>query len=149
MNSWFRAEMPCSFAFDTGSEYHYPRCMGAILEGGCIVTDWESGSCVENGTLRAYPQIGLATGAKAISLWFLVFAAGQAPASQGVACDEVLYVLEGEGNILLDGFPHPVAPETAIHVGPGSSFALVNPGSARMVLVSARCPEPDDRLGQA
>src|SRR5260370_42642456 len=102
MNSWFRAEMPCSFAFDTRSEYHYPGCMGPILEGGCIVTDWESGACVENGTLRAYPQIGRANGAKAISLRVLVFASGQSPSFQEVACDEVLYVLEGEGKILLD-----------------------------------------------
>jgi len=123
--------------------------MGSILEGGCIVTDWEQGSCVENGSLRAYPQIGRATGAKAISLRVLVFASGQSTVFQEVACDEVLYVLEGEGNILLDGLPHPVAPETAVHVGPGSSFVLVNPGSARLVLVSSRCPEPDDRVGQA
>ncbi len=121
--------------------------MAVLLEGGCWVSHWREAEPVRDGTLGVFPQIGRAVGAQAISLRILELAPGTSPTIRTAQCDEVLYVLEGEGRILLDGFQHHVSPDTGFYVRPGSSLVLSNPGPEPVILVSSRCPEPEDVIG--
>jgi mannose-6-phosphate isomerase-like protein (cupin superfamily) len=93
--------------------------------------------------MRIWRQVGRDTGAQAISLRTLEFARGESPQLRNPHCDEVMYVLEGEGNIAIDGEVYHVEPETGLYIRPGQSFSVWNPGSEPIVLISSRCPEPE------
>jgi mannose-6-phosphate isomerase-like protein (cupin superfamily) len=116
--------------------------MAVVLEGGCRVTGIRDGEPAINGTLGVWPQIGRAGGASEISLRTMEFAPGVSPGLGNQECDEILYVLEGAGTVLIDGWPYPVEPETGIYLRPGSILTVDNPGPGAFVLISSQCPEP-------
>jgi mannose-6-phosphate isomerase-like protein (cupin superfamily) len=142
--------------------------MVMILEGGCRVTDMHEGLPTASGTLRAWPQVGRSSGAQAISLRVLEFGTGISPGLRNESCDEILYVLDpapdehrdggrpsrplapGENNtsqsavIYLDGMPYAVGTATGIYLRPGQTLTVENQSSDPLMLVSSRCPEPDD-----
>ena len=123
--------------------------MAIDLEGGCKVSLLREGTAEEQGNVRAWPHVGRASGAVAISLRVLEVAPGHSPALGGTACDELLYLLEGAGTLLLDGAAHQIGPDTGFHVRPGARFELHNPGPLPMTLVSSRCPDSDQGLSPA
>jgi mannose-6-phosphate isomerase-like protein (cupin superfamily) len=108
---------------------------------GCRVADMREGEAEVHGSLRIWSRFGLATGARALSLRILEIAPGLSPGIRNADCDEVLYVIEGSGTIYLDGHPFGVGPEAGIHIRPGVSLALENPGPHPLTLASARCPD--------
>ena len=116
--------------------------MATDLEGGCRVTLLREGAPGVQGTVRAFSHAGRESGATAISLRVLEVAKGRSPALGGAACDEVIYLLEGAGTLLLDGASFPLEPDTGFYVRPGERFELDNPGPQPMILVSSRCPDP-------
>ena len=116
--------------------------MAVDLVGGCRVSSLREGSPGELGTVRVFPHVGRETGAAAISLRVLEVAPGRTPRLGGTACDEVLYVFEGEGTLRFQGGSRPVAPDTGIYVPPGARFEIDN--SRPMTLVSSRCPDPGE-----
>src|SRR5262249_32280918 len=80
-------------------------------------------------------------GVRALSLRVLEIGPGLSPGFRNADCDEVLYVLEGTGAAYLDGHRFGVGPETGIHLRPGVSLALENPGRLPITLTSARGPD--------
>jgi len=116
--------------------------MAVVLEGGCRVTGIRDGEPTINGTLSVWPQIGRANGASAISLRTMEFAPGLSPGVRNQECDQVIYVLQGAGTILIDGWPYPVQPETGVYLRPGVILTVDNPGPEPFVLISSQCPEP-------
>jgi mannose-6-phosphate isomerase-like protein (cupin superfamily) len=68
--------------------------MGVTLEGGCRVSQMREGEPIVQGTLRIWNRIGQKTGAQAISLRVMEFAAGMSPTISNDECDEILYVLD-------------------------------------------------------
>jgi len=116
--------------------------MAVVLEGGCRVTGIKDGEPTINGTLSVWPQIGRANGASAISLRTMEFAPGLSPGFRNQECDQVIYVLEGAGTILIDGWPYEVQPETGVYLRPGAILMVDNPGPEPFVLISSQCPEP-------
>src|SRR5581483_685871 len=73
----------------------------------------------------------------------LEFAPGLSPGLRNHACDEVLYVLAGQGTLLLDGHAYALEPETGIYIRPQQTFAIANPQAEPLVLISSQCPEPE------
>jgi mannose-6-phosphate isomerase-like protein (cupin superfamily) len=116
--------------------------MAVLLEGGCRVTGFKEGEPVINGTLSVWPQIGRANGASAISLRTMEFSQGLSPSLQNHDCDEILYVLQGSATVLIDGYSYPLEPETGVYLRPYATFAIDNPNSEPVVLISSQCPEP-------
>jgi mannose-6-phosphate isomerase-like protein (cupin superfamily) len=112
-----------------------------ILGKECRVADLRDGDPEVHGHLRIWPRFGRATGAHALSLRILEVAPGLSPAIHNADCDEVLYVLDGTGTVYLDGNACGVGPEAGIHLRPGVSLALENPGPHPVTLASARCPD--------
>jgi len=43
-------------------------------------------------------------------------------------CDQVIYVLQGTGTVLIDGWPYAVQPETGVYLRPGAILTVDNPG---------------------
>ncbi|MDT7603844.1 MAG: hypothetical protein QOF61_1841 [Acidobacteriota bacterium] len=96
------------------------------------------------GTLRAWRQVGREIGAQAISLRVLEFAQGLSPGLRNPDCDEVLYALEGEAEVFIDGRPHLVESETGIYLRPCETLTVNNHVSQPLVLISSQCPEPTE-----
>jgi mannose-6-phosphate isomerase-like protein (cupin superfamily) len=94
------------------------------------------------GTLSAWRQVGREVGAQAISLRVLEFSNGLSPGLRNHDCDEVLYALEGEAELFIDGRPHRVEPETGIYLRPGETLTVNNPNSQPFIIISSQCPEP-------
>jgi mannose-6-phosphate isomerase-like protein (cupin superfamily) len=133
--------------------------MSVILEGGCRVSSIREGEPLTEGTLRIWNRIGRASGAQAISLRIMEFAPGLSPAIANDECDEILYVLRnserddrdevrttrvsGWISLLIDGETHKLDPDTGIYIRPNQTFAVDNPGSNSIVIISSQCPDPD------
>ena len=116
--------------------------MAVVLEGGCRVTGFRDGEPEINGTLSVWPQIGRANGASAISLRTMEFAQGLSSSFKNPDCDEIFYALRGSATILIDGYSYPLEPETGIYLRPHATFAIDNPNSEPVILISSQCPEP-------
>ena len=101
------------------------------------------------GSLRIWNRIGKATGADAISLRILELEPGKSPELRSEEFDEVLYVLEGNCAVVIDGNAYQVGPETGIYVRPGQTLSVENPGPDLVRIVSSQCPaEPAEACGQ-
>ena len=125
--------------------------MVSELEGGCRVTALREGPPDRVGTIRVWSHVGRAVGARAISMRVLEFEHGISTAFRNESCDEVLYVLEGNGTLFLDGHPQEISPDTGIFLPPKTWLAAENPGPGPLVMVSSPCPEPEapEQLGPA
>jgi len=95
------------------------------------------------GTVRVWRQVGRDSGAGAISLRTLEFDTGESPKLLNAGCDQVVYVLEGEGSITIDGSVYGIEPEMGVYIRPGQAFSVLNPNREPMVLISSQCPEPE------
>jgi quercetin dioxygenase-like cupin family protein len=60
--------------------------------------------------------------------------------------EEVLYVLEGNGEVRVEAVTHPVSPGRAVFVPDGAEHSYVNTGDTPLILVGAMAPpiDPDD-----
>ena len=92
------------------------------------------------GSLKIWNRIGKATGADAISLRILELEPGTSPVLRSEEFDEVLYVLEGNCAVVIDGNAYQVGPETGIYVRPGQTLSVENPGPDVVRIVSSQCP---------
>lgn len=125
--------------------------MPVILEGGCRVSAIREGEPFASGTVRVWNQIGRAKGAESISLRVMEFAPGSSPAIRNDDCDQILYVVgwersdrwADEVNVSIDGRSHEITADTGIYIRPNQTFAIDNPGSERLIVVSSQCPDPD------
>jgi mannose-6-phosphate isomerase-like protein (cupin superfamily) len=115
--------------------------MAVVLEGGCRVSTMHEGDPRVLGSLSVWNQIGRASGAEAISLRVLGFGPGMLPGLRNRECDEVLYVLEGNCKVLIDGAGYEVGPETGIYLRPGQTLRVQNVAADVVRLVSSQCPE--------
>ena len=121
--------------------------MAVTLKGACRVMGLREGEPSDHGPLRVWRHVGGESGAAALSLRVLeVEAGGKAPALRNGPCEEVLFVLQGQGTAYVDGWAHPIGPDTGLFVPPGAVLALVAAGPEHLTLVSAQCPDPGPEL---
>lgn len=116
--------------------------MATSLEGGCRVSEMKEGSPRTTGMLSVWQHVGRSTGADAISLRILEFAEGVSPGIRNEDCDEVMYVVQGEATVFIEGWSDPVSAETGMYLRPGATFTVLNRVSQPLLVVSSRCPEP-------
>ena len=117
--------------------------MAVVLEGGCLVSSLREGDPHVDGNLKIWQHVGRSTGAQAISLRVLEFGQGLSKGLRNDESDEVLYVLEGDGQISIDGQGFEIHAETGIYIKPGQTFACENEQAEPLVFISSRCPEPE------
>lgn len=125
--------------------------MPTMLEGGCFVTGLKEGEPEVHDGVRIWRHVHRRVGAQSISLRILEFLPGRSAELRNLRCDEVLYVLEGAGGLVLDGRRYEVEADTGIFVRPGSSFSVLNESAGSITIASAQCPEPgpSDELSPA
>jgi mannose-6-phosphate isomerase-like protein (cupin superfamily) len=115
--------------------------MAVVLEGGCRVSTMNEGEPRVFGSLKVWSQVGRASGAEAISLRVFEFGPGKSPPLRNRECDEVIYVLEGECKVSIDGVGYQVGPETGVYLRPGKTLIVENSGPDVVRFVSSQCPE--------
>ena len=115
--------------------------MAVELEGGCRVSTMHEGTPRVFDSLKVWNRVGRASGAEAISLRILEFGPGTSPGLRNRDCDEVIYVLEGECTVLIDGVGYQVGPETGVYLRPGQTLSVQNAGPGVVTFVSSQCPE--------
>ena len=81
-------------------------------------------------------------GCRDLTQFFGVIAPGRAPDHSHVY-DEVIYVLEGEGTLHIDGEHEPVAAGTCIHLPPLREHSLENSGAGPMKVIAVFHPAGD------
>src|SRR5215831_331826 len=154
MKSWFFASMPWTLRSATAfilarrtivlpiAVVRLGAPMPLMLEGGCFVTGLKEGKPELRDGIRIWRHVHRGVGAQAISLRILEFPAGRSAELRNPECDEVLYVLEGAGSLVLDGRRYEVEADTGIFVRPSSSFFVLNESAGSITIASAQCPEP-------
>jgi len=115
--------------------------MAVVLEGGCRVSTMHEGDPRVFGSLKVWNQIGRASGAEAISLRILEFGPGRSPGLRNRECDEVIYVLEGDCTVFIDGVSYEVGSETGVYLRPGQTLSVNNAGPDVVRFISSQCPE--------
>ncbi len=119
--------------------------MAVVLEGGCRVSTMHEGVPHVFGTLKVWDQIGTVSGAEAISLRILEFGPGSSSALRNRECDEVIYVLEGDCTVFIDGVAYKVGPETGIYLRPGQTLIVENAGPDVVRFISSQCPDSSSK----
>jgi mannose-6-phosphate isomerase-like protein (cupin superfamily) len=124
--------------------------MPILLEGGCRVSRLREGGPEERGSLRVFRHVDRTTGASAISLRVLEFAPGLSPTLANASCDEVLFVLAGQGAVRLDGRSYAVGPETGIYLRPRATLAVeVDPSAPGPLAMPRPWPRRRHRISGA
>ncbi len=54
---------------------------------------------------------------------------------------EVLFVVAGSGELVLEGERHSLEPETAVYIASGETYSVENPGPSELLLVSVLAPK--------
>jgi mannose-6-phosphate isomerase-like protein (cupin superfamily) len=98
---------------------------------------------VVSGDVSAAPVLGRHTGFAALEQAVLECAPGRSQRRDAGDCEEVLFVLSGEGLLHAGGQAHALEPETGAYLAPGESYELENPGPSLLRLVSVRIPDPE------
>src|SRR6185295_12004219 len=114
--------------------------MAVVLEGGCRVSTMNEGEPRVSGSLKIWDQIGKATGAKAISLRVLEFGPGTSPVLSHRESDEVLYLLDGNCNVVIGEDKYDVGPETGVYLRPGQTLRVENNGADVVRFISSQSP---------
>jgi quercetin dioxygenase-like cupin family protein len=90
----------------------------------------------------ASPVIGPHTGFDALEQTLLECEPGRSVRRATGECEEVLFVLSGEGVLRLVGQVHALEPESGVYLAPGESYELEPRGTEALRLVAVRVPDP-------
>ena len=118
--------------------------MPVPLQGGCFVSDLREGDPREGDGWREWPRIGRDSGASAISLRVLELEPGRAIGWTNRGFEEVVYVLEGTGSVVVAGHGQEIAPDQGAHLPKDARVGLRADADqeSSLVVISSRCPEP-------
>src|SRR5947209_7602204 len=97
-----------------------------------------SGLLLEGGTLQWLVDREL--GAQHVMAYRLALDPDSALSHVHRGTEEVLYVLEGSGEVRVEGMTHHVGPGQAVFVPEGAEHTYVNTGAQRLTLVGAMAP---------
>src|SRR5262244_3819919 len=98
--------------------------MAIALPGGCRVFGLTEGEPEKLSGGKVWRHVGRERGAEAVSLSVLELAPGASASWRNGDCDDVLFVLSGEGAISLGSTTLPIRPDTGIYVRPGERVSL-------------------------
>src|SRR5262249_30157322 len=114
--------------------------------GGCKVFGLREGEAVREEGMTVWRHVGRETGASAISLSVFELGPEGSARWRNGDCDEVLFALEGQGEIVLGEERHAVGDRGGVFVPPGRDVEIRTPGANRLVLLDSKCPDPGPAL---
>lgn len=106
---------------------------------GCVRAERDVSPTGETGdTARIRRTLDDSVGCDVLAQSVIEFAPGRSQPRETGDCEEVLFVLEGEGELILDGTPHHLEPEAGAYLAPGERYEIEGP----LKVVSVRIPNP-------
>lgn len=94
----------------------------------------------EGDTAATRVTIGAAEGCERLEQRVVRFAPGRSRERGEALRDEILYVVSGTGTLVLGGEQHELSPGTGVYIRMGERYAVDNPGSEPLELVSVLAP---------
>jgi mannose-6-phosphate isomerase-like protein (cupin superfamily) len=129
---------------------HHGLASRAVAEPTYVCAERELEPVVADGdTAAVRVSFDPSRGSAALTQRLLRFGPGRAAARGPGEHEEALFVVEGNGRLLLDGVAHALEPETAVRVMPGQSYEVVNPGPGELAVVSVLVPPAADAPHEA
>jgi quercetin dioxygenase-like cupin family protein len=95
-------------------------------------------------TAAVRETIGAAAGSPTLRQQVVTFAPGRSLPREPGDADEVVFVLRGQGSLVVGGEAHPLEPETGAYLRPGERYEVENPGPDELEVVSVLVAEPDE-----
>ena len=89
-------------------------------------------------TARIRRTLDHSVGCDVLAQSVIEFAPGRSRPRETGDCEEVLFVLEGEGKLILDGTSHHLEPEAGANLSPGERYEIEGP----LKVVSVRIADP-------
>ena len=106
---------------------------------GCVRAENDVSPAGEPGdTARIRRTLDDSVGSDVLAQSVIEFGPGRSRARETGDCEEVLFVLEGEGKLILDGEAHRLEPEAGAYLAPGERYEVEGP----VKVVSVRIPDP-------
>ncbi len=112
----------------------------AELDNGCYLIRVPDESLQQHGTMRLYPVIAAADGAKQISQYVATVAPGNSPVLRYPGCDTVLFISSGQGIVSIGGHEFAISAETGVCVKLGEAWQIRNDNAAPIVMSISVCP---------
>ena len=110
---------------------------------GCVRAENDVAPTTEPGdTAKIRTTLDDSVGCDVLAQSVIEFGPGRSQPRETGDCEEVLFVLSGEGELLLDGSSHRLETEAGAYLAPGERYEIDNPGDAALKVVSVRIPEP-------
>jgi mannose-6-phosphate isomerase-like protein (cupin superfamily) len=97
----------------------------------------------DGDTVSVRPVLGPHTGSAALEQTLLACGPGRSRPRATGECEELLFVLSGEGVLRVGGETHTLEPESGAYLAPGESYELETRGPGSLRLVAVRIPDPD------
>jgi mannose-6-phosphate isomerase-like protein (cupin superfamily) len=121
------------------------------LPGGCRVFSLTEGEPATRPGGKIWRHVGRERGARAISLSALELSPRASISWRNAECDDVLFVVSGEGEISLDGAAHGIRPDDGIYVRPRQRVRLHCSDRQPLTVLDSRCPDsgPDSLFDDA
>jgi len=94
----------------------------------------------DGDTARVRTTIDASTGSDVLEQHVVTFGPGRSAERGEPGRDEILYVISGEGTLLLDGERHALAPDTGVYVRGGERWAVENDGPADVKVLAVSAP---------
>ena len=111
-----------------------------LLEGGCFVVDPGAPDQASFGDWHQAVVVDGDSGATALSQFRVRFDGIGTPVRRFPDADCVLFVLEGQGFVIIGGRQFDLSPECGAFIGPGEAFRVV-PVSGALELLMTVCPQ--------
>jgi quercetin dioxygenase-like cupin family protein len=111
---------------------------------GCVVAAEAMPAQRQAGdVLSVRPTLDAGVGCEHFAQAVLRVEPGRAFARASADHEELLFVLDGQGTLSVDGREHALEPETGAHVRAGERYELENRGPGDLTLVSVLIPDPE------
>jgi putative monooxygenase len=99
------------------------------------------GQAIEGGRLQWLVDRDI--GAQHVMAYRLTLEPDSSETHVHAGAEEVLYVLEGNGEVRVEAATHPVSPGRAVFVPDGAEHSYVNTGPTQLIMVGAMAPPVD------
>ncbi len=114
----------------------------ALLDGSCFVRTVDPDSLRRHGNIAHTPMIHPDDGANCLSLYYIEAEEGEPSVMAFPGSSLALFVLSGQGEIVISGRRFPIGPERGVFVGPDEAFSIIPAaGSEKMRLTATQCPQ--------
>jgi mannose-6-phosphate isomerase-like protein (cupin superfamily) len=116
---------------------------------GCVRAEHEVPVTSEPGdTAAVRPTLDAAVGCDVLSQSVVEFGPGRSLPRDTGDCEEVLFVLSGEGELLLDGSSYRLEPEAGAYLAPGETYEVLNERNEPLKVVRVSVPHPPEPSGE-